>query len=316
MDKNKLYRYFEGTASDEEMQEIRTWSEQNEDNEALLRRERKLFDAIILSGHSEELAAKSREPKALPHLWRAAAVLVFVVGLAMLIKYMGWGTEQPLALQKVVVPKGQRVNLILPDSSVVWLNSGSTLEYAVDFGADSREVTLDGEGYFDIRHHEDKPFIVHTSKADVTDLGTKFNVESYKQTDDFSISLMKGCVSVNLATSSGNNKPRPVILRPDEMVHLEGGKLVKTRIEDHDAYRWRDGLYCFRDKSLKEILKDFEKYYDVKFIVGSGVAASHRLTGKFRIADGLDYALRVLQEEEPFTYTRSEDGNRITIRTK
>lgn len=135
MDKNKLYRYFEGTASDEEMQEIRTWSEQNEDNEALLRRERKALRCNHSLRSLRGIGGQIPEPKALPHLWRAAAVLVFVVGLAMLIKYMGWGTEQPLALQKVVVPKGQRVNLILPDSSVVWLNSGSTLEYAVDFGA-------------------------------------------------------------------------------------------------------------------------------------------------------------------------------------
>lgn len=326
MDKDKLYRYFEGIASAEEMQEIRSWAEGNEEHEALLRRERKLFDAIILLGTPQEAGGREAAPGAgqtgrqesghkvrslkrkVRSMWRVAAIVLLTVGLtASLLEYVESKDPALSALQKISVPAGQRVHILLPDSSSVWLNSGSTLEYAAAFGRKQRVVKLDGEGYFDVRHQDGKPFVVHTPQADVTDLGTKFNVEAYSRTGSFVASLMEGKISVRSACGQ-------IEIEPDEMVQLERGRLVRSRIEDYDVYRWREGLYCFRNKTFHEVMKDFEKYYDVKIVLDNPILSTHRLSGKFRFADGLDYALRVLQAEEHFTYTRNDEANEITIK--
>ena len=143
MDKDKLYRYFEGIASAEEMQEIRSWAEGNEEHEALLRRERKLFDAIILLGTPQEAGDREAElgagqtgrqesghkvrslKRKVRSMWRVAAIVLLTVGLtASLLKYVESKDPALSALQKISVPAGQRVHILLPDSSSVWLNSG------------------------------------------------------------------------------------------------------------------------------------------------------------------------------------------------
>ena len=317
MEQDTLYRYFEGTATQKEMQELKTWSEESADNEKLLRRERKLFDAMILSGSKEAIEASSDTDDELTDnishsigrtILRVAAIVLLTAGITTLLyKYVGQTGADLTAMQKIVVPQGQRVNVKLPDGTDIWLNSNTTLEYANAFGSDNREVRLDGEGYFDVKHNDDKPFIVHTQIADVTDLGTKFNVEAYSKDNSFKTSLLEG--KVNVSTDKGK-----IDLKPNEIVSVENGKMTKSKIEDFDAYRWREGLYCFHDKPFEAVMEDFEKYYDVSIVIMGTSLSEYRISGKFRLSDGLDYALKVLQKETNFRYTRNEDTNEIIIR--
>lgn len=314
MEQETLYRYFEGTATPEEMQEIKAWSEESADNEKLLRRERKLFDAMILSGSKEAIEESSETEEdsttTVSHrigrtILRVAAIVLLTAGITTLLyKYVGQSSADLTAMQKIVVPQGQRVNVKLPDGTDVWLNSNTTLEYANAFGSDNREVKLDGEGYFDVKHDADKPFIVHTQMADVTDLGTKFNVEAYSKDKLFKTSLLEG--KVNVSTDKGK-----VDLKPNEMLSVENGKVTKSKIDNLDEYRWREGLYCFHDKPLSEVMDDIENYFGVTVTIKNPSVANYRISGKFRLTDGLDYALKVLQMEVGFKYTHN--GDEVTI---
>lgn len=88
--------------------------------------------------------------------------------------------------------------------------------YPAVFSGARREVKLDGEGYFEVKHDRKSPFVVHTQKCDIEVLGTKFNVEAYSDSEEFSTSLMEGSVKVtdNSATSAS------VLLKPSQEVHL------------------------------------------------------------------------------------------------
>lgn len=174
MEQETLYRYFEGTATPEEMQEIKAWSEESADNKKLLRRECKLFDAIIISGSKEAIEESTNSDDGSSNLsrhsigrtiLRVAAIVLLTAGITTLLyKYVGPSGADLTAMQKIVVPQGQRVNVKLPDGTDVWLNSNTTLEYANAFGSNNREVKLDGEGYFGVKHDDSKPFIVHTHR--------------------------------------------------------------------------------------------------------------------------------------------------------
>ena len=159
MDKDLLYRFFEGRASVEEMRLVKEWSEAFEENSKLLRRERKLFNAIILSGRFESSDGQTTLRKKRNHFVREflkiASVVAITVGITAALFSIGEDKEDMnVAMQTITVPAGQRVNLDLPDGSNVWLNAGTTMKYPVSFMKGKREVMLDGEAYFEVAHNE------------------------------------------------------------------------------------------------------------------------------------------------------------------
>ena len=94
---------------------------------------------------------------------------------------------------------------------------------------------------------------------------------------------------------------------------MQDGQFVVEDIEDYDVYRWREGLYCFHEKPLADIMKDLEKYFDLEIRLENPHLAGIVLTGKFRIPEGLDYILRVLQLDVNFTYRRDVEQNIHTL---
>uniref|UniRef100_UPI0026277B48 FecR family protein n=1 Tax=Bacteroides sp. TaxID=29523 RepID=UPI0026277B48 len=240
-----------------------------------------------------------------------ASVVIITVGVTAALFSIGEDKDNVnIAMQTITVPAGQRVNLDLPDGSNVWLNAGTRMQYPVSFMKDKREVILDGEAYFEVAHNEKCPFVVHTSTLDVEVLGTKFNVEAYSKRKVFETSLMQGKVRVK----SPENKNISVTLLPNQKTTLKSGKLVVSKIDDYNVYRWKEGLYCFKSKPFAEIMQDLERYYDLKIQLDKQSIAKVALTGKFRISDGLDYALRVLQNDVAFTYRRDKENDVIYIK--
>ncbi|MCV6630583.1 MAG: FecR domain-containing protein, partial [Flavobacteriaceae bacterium] len=112
----------------------------------------------------------------------------------------------------ISVPFGQTITLILPDKSVVQLNAGSSLIFENNFNTTSREVTLSGEGYFQIAHDKNKPFKVQTNKTEIVVLGTRFNIQSYKEDKQIVTTLISG--SISFSSSSG----KELVLQPKEQL--------------------------------------------------------------------------------------------------
>lgn len=313
MDKDLLYRFFEGCASVEEMKSIKEWAEASEENSKLLRRERKLFNAIILSGRID--GQTTLQNKKIKHVFREflkiASVVAITIGITAALFSIGKDKDMTeVAMQTITVPAGQRVNLDLPDGTNVWLNAGTKMQYPVSFMKEKREVILDGEAYFEVAHNEKCPFIVRTHAMDVEVLGTKFNVEAYSKHNRFETSLMQGKVRVKLP---GNDKA-VINLQPHCKTTLIDGKMVVSPIDNYNVYRWKEGLYCFKNKPFVRIMEDLERYYDLKIQLDKKSIENVILTGKFRISDGLDYALRVLQKDVAFTYRRDKDNDVIYIK--
>lgn len=319
MQKEILYKYFEGIASPEEEAAVYRWLDASSENKEELLKEREFFDVMIFAGSADEktegkkLALNvNKGPFIRPwmrEVLKVAAVVAVTVACGLYF-YVSEKKELLAAMNTITVPVGQRVNLTLSDGTTVWLNARSEMVYPAVFSGAKREVKLDGEGYFEVKHDKESPFVVHTQKCDIEVLGTKFNVEAYSDSEEFSTSLMEGAVKVidNSAVSV------PVLLKPNQEVNLKDGRLLVSSIDDYDHFRWRDGLVCFNNIPFHELMRRFEKCYGISIMVENKNLEEYSCSGKFRISDGLDNALRILQRNAKYTFKRNEDNTIVYIK--
>lgn len=311
MNKELLYNFFQGKTSMQEEIQIRKWMEASPDNKKLFLEERKLFDAMILLADEKKILSYQKKKMFIGKYWIreamkiAAVIAITLIGTYTYNKYNP--KEELLAMQKITVPAGQRINLELSDGTVIWLNSRSTIQYPASFTGKNRTVQLNGEAYFEVAHNIQKPFIVETTKGNVEVLGTKFNLEAYADNNSFVTSLMEGSVKVTSGT-------KELLIKPDEMAILEHGQLRATPIEDYNVYRWKEGLICFKNETFVNIMTKFETCYGVTIKIENEKVQNLRYTGKFRQSDGISYALRVLQKDVKFTFERNEDNQIIYIK--
>lgn len=176
-------------------------------------------------------------------------------------------------------PKGIKTTLKLPDGSMVKLNADSKLTFPESFLSTIREVTLEGEAFFEIRKDSLRPFIVKTDKLNTSVLGTSFNVKAYAG-DDVEVALVTGKVNV-----SGNSSVvGDVQLLPTEMAiyHHNSRSIEKTVFNPIEKLAWRENTLYFNNSSFEDIIKTLERWYGVDFIVKRPPGIQERFTGDYK----------------------------------
>lgn len=313
MNKELLHTYFKGETTLDEEKQIIDWAEASPENYSEYLQERKIWNALLVNYKQPVGTDEPTEVKSLTfNLWK---IIGIAASLALLIT-LSWilsntASKVPEGLQAVLVPAGQRVQLVLEDGTKVWLNSNSSFTYPTSFGSKSREVELNGEGFFEVTKNTEKPFIVKTEKYDIKVLGTTFNVYAYSQEPNtFETSLLCGSVDV----SSRENKENHIILKTKEKVSEVNGLLHKEAIGHLDRFRWKNGLICLDDVPFEKLMEKFSLYYDIRIKIENPKVLDYRCTGKFRQSDGIEYALKVIQKDLKFNFTRDDETNTITIK--
>ena len=156
----------------------------------------------------------------------------------------------------VRIPHGGEYITRLPDGSVVHLNAGSELKVPVYFGTESREVWLRGEGFFEVVHRENLIFTVHTDKADISVLGTEFDVRAYTDEKEVVTTLVQGAVGV----SSGRTYDR---LKPGEQARIAGkGDVRVAEVDIYPFISWKNGRMVFENERLEKIMAELQRWYD------------------------------------------------------
>lgn len=196
--------------------------------------------------------------------YAAAVVAVIAVGF---FSYKGGQSQLEASLGEIVVeaPQGSRSEMVLPDGTKVWLNAGSKISYSQTFGYTVRLVRLEGEGYFEVAHNEQLPFSVESGNVRVKVLGTKFNVRDYPSDAEASVSLAEGRVSM-CSTSKATTER---VLTPGQRatVNKESGRIRVDDYEVANAIQWTNGILVFDGESLRDIVNDLERCYNVRIIV-------------------------------------------------
>lgn len=300
MDLKQMYWYFEGKSTETEIEELKRWVEESEENAKEFHNQQILHDLITINADvpsAQQVGNRKRRRG-----WYVAASVIFICILMSLAGIFYTDILGSDNYYTISVPNGQRVNVSLPDGSDVWLNAGAILTYPQKFNYRSRTVHLEGEGFFNVSKSASKSFVVKTYYGDVNVMGTTFNIDSNEEDGRFETALFEGSVIVHCNLDGTDYE-----LVPGQKLTFENQGLVISKIQNTNSYRWREGLICFTDIDFLSVLESLRKYYDVKFVVESDSYDNELLTGKFRINDGLDYTLRVLQKSLGFNYSIEED---------
>src|SRR5690554_2680051 len=177
MKRELLHRFFEGKTSLDEERQLRHWLTESEENEKILLHERMTYDALLFTPQKETNSRKRLFAFTPRMISTAAAVALLIIAGGLYLYDRSSHQEQ---YNTILVPPGQRINLILADNSNIWLNANTTLRYPTQFSRKNRTVYLDGEAYFEVSRNRKKPFIVKTGLGEVKVTGTSFNVEAYR----------------------------------------------------------------------------------------------------------------------------------------
>ncbi|MVN77554.1 DUF4974 domain-containing protein [Hymenobacter sp. HMF4947] len=233
--------------------------------------------------------------------WAAAAALL--LGLLTGGAWF-WHSAHRLPLTTVATANREQRTVLLPDGSTVQLNGHSTLRYAADLAQqDTREVWMEGEGCFSVKHLPDhRRFVVHTSAGfNVEVLGTTFTV--YRRHAQARVVLLTGKVRVDFADPARSDQ---VVLEPGELLetHDAQPQLIEHKAVDAALYAaWTENRLAFNETSLAEVATRLSDTYGVTVTLDTPALAQYKVTGTFPIGD-LEAMLQFLEKSFPLTIQR------------
>ena len=206
---------------------------------------------------------------------------------------------------KLEVPRGGECMIKLDDGTKVWVNAETKLKYPVVFVGDRREVVLEGEAFFDVAKNE-KPFIVKTSFGDVRVLGTAFGISAYASEPESYTTLVRGKVSVE------REGGKPVVILPGEqVVTSKDGKMMKQKVDVEEFVGWKDGIYVFKEKSLGEIMKTLERWYNISVDFQDKSLVDLPFTGNLKRYDDINVFFDALTRTGDMKYR--VEGNQVIL---
>ena len=298
----------------------------------------KLMDTIRDTEQSVNVNSQVDEEKGSYRFWRSALkyAAVLILGATLFLWYLSahQGKETAIAANwqnKTTAPRVKE-RLILPDSSIVTLNSGTTLTYPLSFGNKTREVYLNGEAFFEIHKDREHPFIIHTKKMNVKVLGTVFNVKSYDNAAQSETSLIEGSIEVTL----NERKADRIILKPKEKLIVENnsatqtlinkptGRNIKAVIEGTTQYSltnltylpnidsaavetlWLKDKLVFKNEDFESIAADMERWYGIQILFEHKELMNLRFTGTFERKTSVLAAFESLRTAEHFNLKKKD----------
>lgn len=328
MTKELFNKYLENRCTEKELVEVLDWFKNNhgsieaknhvfeiwknyEPQESVIEDKKlnELFDKILQATELDK--AKSLQHKKVTILlnWitKAAAVLLIPVLAFLLYTLSSRTTESRLTASQVVdsleviAPIGSRTVVHLSDGSEVHLNYGSTLKYPQVFSGNTRGVVLTGEGYFDVAHNPEKPFIVETGKLNIKALGTEFNVQFYPEDHTISTTLVEGKVLLEKIINGEQGKSLGA-MKPGQHVNynVKTGEMTSSMGNVEKYIAWKNGKIIFEDTPIEQIANELSRMFNVDIVVYDNIK-DYYYTATF-IDEPLFQILDLMTIATPVTY--------------
>lgn len=245
-------------------------------------------------------------------LYRNVAAIILLmtsvsVGSVYLYKYTSENNCEAYA--ETVVPLGSQTKVILPDSTIVVLNSGSKLKYPLSFGEKERRVTLSGEAYFEVAKNKETFFYVYTGDLEIRVTGTVFNIRSYPEDYSSEINLMEGGVDVFVGEKNIHLLPNQKIV-----YNRSSDRLVCAESEAYKSALWTTGKLNFVNASFTDILKDIERKYNIKIYVESNQVEKEYFSGTINLNMTIWEVFNFIDVDKKYNF--QPDGNTIVVKDK
>jgi len=287
-----IVRKFSGEATPEENKIIENWVNESQENKDFFN---DLNDIWLSSGQNiskdseydvekaiQKFIARTRlvnlkrnQRHQIFNILRYAAMII----LALAIPFTYWIAQKPKQVADtyttVTCAFGDKTSVILPDSSQVWLNSGSKITFNNNFKEGSRQLFLEGEGYFSVKKDADNPFFVNTSKLNVKVLGTEFNLKAYPDEVNVAVTLVSGSLQVKNGESEEMITPGQKLLykKDDQTLTVENLSDLAPETE------WTNSRLVFRNTSLEELERKLERWFDVEIEFADATVKNRRFSG-------------------------------------
>lgn len=273
------------------------------------------FNDLPLFGVNQLKPLKRKNSK----IWMVAASVIMILLASV---YLLPRHKHNISNQQILSAQyGKRIHTVLPDGSSVWLNAGSSIKYAGNLIVnDKREILLNGEGYFDIKHDAKHPFIVHAGKLNIVVLGTAFNVKAYADDKYIETTLIRGKVEIlndnkpsskivlypneKICINTAQNKAKEVKIINKEPVADSVGKNTPVILPNENIVEtsWVNNSLSFRKEEFTDLAKQLERWYNVEIIFDNDTYSAKQFTGTFKDQD-ITEVMRALQFTQPFHYT-------------
>lgn len=245
---------------------------------------------------------------------KVAAVFLFFLTFAFFIKinFIKSEVEAPIHYISKQNPFGQKSTIILPDSTVITLNSDSRIIYPERFTSEYRDVELKGEAFFEVSEQKQHPFRVKSGDIYTIALGTSFNVKAFENESNISVSLNNGKVKIS---GVQDQFKETFILNPGEKI-VYNSKLQEAEKLEFDReleLSWKDGILIFKQTNLKDFIHTIERWYGVNVELNGNFDDECRISGRFE-NETLKVVLESLQFSKELDYELNDKEVNLLIK--
>ncbi|SDT57444.1 FecR family protein [Mucilaginibacter mallensis] len=298
--KQLFQRYQSGKASPAEHKIVEDWFEEfNDRQQEPIDEEQK----TMLFGPMDRKIQAMLYPRK-SYVWlKAAAAVLLALSATLVIHHINSASSPLIAYQVIKVPNGIKEEITLPDSSVIYLNSGSSVSIPSDFGNKKREISFTGEAFFIIKHNPNKPFTLHAGKLLIADIGTSFDVKAYPEDRQISVAVETGSVAVEKKTAAGKSTVLTGSMTQNQQLIYNKANDTHTlgKIPSANIASWHNNQLRFDNASFAEIASQLERWYNVSVKLSDPEVQGRRYTISFD-DEPVDHVLDVLARLSGATY--------------
>jgi len=270
-------KYLTGKETEAELVQLRSWLKESAENQKKflsIKDVKSIASEIeVYEKHDKDIAWKNYMDRiAMMSIrkvliwWKVAAAFFFLVGCGGVLAFMTQRTGTTLEANEVYTTvstiNGQNSKIILPDSSVVWINSGTTLSYNSNFAAKQRDIRLIGQAFFQITRNEKMPLTVTCNDLKVKVLGTRFDVSAYPNDNQISVILESGKVEL----LKDNSKSFGYTMSPGEMAEFNTNRkeISISKVNTNKFTSWKDGILNFKNDHMGDVFNKLDRWYNIK----------------------------------------------------
>lgn len=313
---DELMAYISHIESGQELDTVlqAIWNEENNEHDFDQQRQETIFLQITNNPKFDQVNSKPLAKVVHWSKWLSVAAASVILAVAVPVTWRYFRKSPKQITETFIVkdiPYGKKIQMQLPDGTLVWVNSGSSIRYPASFSAAKREIFLEGEAFFDVVHDVKRPFIIHTGKVFTEVLGTAFDIRAYGAST-MSVTVARGKVSVGVPEKLLG------VLTPNQTVNYSfKSGIASTRRVDASKLKWMNGELSLSNTTLAEANQELERWFNVKIDIQGGMVLSnnHRFSATFLNHENIDQVMKVLSELCRFNYQLN--GRHIIIkRTK
>lgn len=315
MMKNLIVKYLEGKITPEEESALYDQLRDSEDNRLIFRAVEEEWAASHEPSQEavriqELLSRRHRARRIRRIVFGAAAAVAAAIGAVFFVNrtfIAPAGNNEPL-YYTMEAPMGTHSRLSLPDGTDVWLNAGSTLRYSSEFGIGDRNISLEGEAYFEVARNDGLPFRVSAGECVFSVLGTKFDIQAYGEDGNVTAVLMQGSLKCEARDRTAYMSPG------DRVIVNKDSEMLKDKVNAEQYRSWIDGLICYDKIELPALLRKLSREYNVEINLLTDAFDARTLHVSFSSDVPVETILKAISETVPIKVTSS--GRTFTVDTK